>query len=69
MTDGAQPWEESRGMGFSYGYNRAENTRRLPDGRELILMLLDLVSRGGNLLLDIGPTGDGTDPGRSCRSG
>jgi len=24
MADTAHPWEESRGMGFSYGYNRAE---------------------------------------------
>ena len=26
----AHPWEESRGMGFSYGYNRMETARRLP---------------------------------------
>ena len=50
------PWEESRGMGFSYGYNRAENAQHYRTGRELVLMLVDLVSRGGNLLLDIGPT-------------
>jgi alpha-L-fucosidase len=55
-------WEESRGMGFSYGYNRAERLEHYRTGRELIIMLVDLVSRGGNLLLDIGPDADGTIP-------
>ena len=27
MTETNHPWEESRGMGFSYGYNRAEKLR------------------------------------------
>lgn len=62
LEGSANPWEESRGMGFSYGYNRAEQIADYRKGSELVLMLVDLVSRGGNLLLDIGPTGDGRIP-------
>jgi alpha-L-fucosidase len=62
MSGMDHPWEESRGMGFSYGYNRAERLEHYHSSRDLVIMLVDLVSRGGNLLLDIGPDGDGTIP-------
>jgi alpha-L-fucosidase len=62
MKDATHPWEESRGMAHSYGYNRAERIDDYKTGREFILTLIDLVSRGGNLLLDIGPDADGTIP-------
>jgi alpha-L-fucosidase len=55
-------WEESRGIGHSYGYNRNEKLEDYKTGRELILILTDVVARGGNLLLDIGPTADGRIP-------
>jgi len=55
-------WEESRGIGQSYGYNRMENVNDYKSSHDLLLALIDIVSRGGNLLLDIGPTADGRIP-------
>lgn len=62
LPNAEHPWEENRGMGYSYGFNRAETIDDYKSGRELLLMFIDLVSRGGNLLLNIGPTGDGRIP-------
>jgi len=56
------PWEECRGIGNSFGYNRAETLKDYSDPTRLIHLLIDCVSRGGNLLLDIGPTADGRIP-------
>jgi alpha-L-fucosidase len=55
-------WEENRGIGHSYGYNRNEDLADYATGERLLLTLLDTVSRGGNLLLNIGPTADGRIP-------
>ncbi|MEI6409786.1 MAG: alpha-L-fucosidase [Bacteroidota bacterium] len=56
------PWEESRGMGASYGYNRAEDITDYNSSQSLVLHLIDKVSRGGNFLLDIGPDAHGLIP-------
>ena len=55
-------WEESRGMGHSYGYNRAEDAWDYNSTQSLVLQLIDKVSRGGNFLLDIGPDAHGKIP-------
>jgi alpha-L-fucosidase len=56
------PWEECRGIGGSFGYNRNENLDDYSSSQELINILIDKVARGGNLLLNIGPTADGRIP-------
>ena len=57
-----KPWEECRGMGFSFGYNQNEDAQDYNSPKTLVLMLTNIVSTGGNLLLDIGPDGRGNIP-------
>ncbi|MEM6630968.1 MAG: alpha-L-fucosidase, partial [Bacteroidota bacterium] len=56
------PWEECRGIGGSFGWNRAENLDNYSTSEELVHILIEKVSNGGNLLLNIGPTHDGRIP-------
>lgn len=57
-----KPWEECRGIGASFGYNRNENLADYMSSAKLIHTLVDIVSKGGNFLLNIGPTADGRIP-------
>ncbi len=57
-----RPWEECRGMGFSFGYNQNEDAWDYTSPKVLILTLVNIVSNGGNLLLDIGPDARGNIP-------
>ncbi|MHB9038721.1 MAG: alpha-L-fucosidase [Armatimonadota bacterium] len=50
-------WEACQTFSGSWGYHRDEATWKSID--QLIQMLVDTVSKGGNLLLNIGPTGRG----------
>ncbi|WP_435749207.1 alpha-L-fucosidase [Microbacterium sp. PMB16] len=55
-------WEHNRGLGFSFGYNRTEDESLTLSARELARLYADVVSRGGRLLLNIGPEASGRIP-------
>jgi alpha-L-fucosidase len=61
-TAGARKWEVCRGIGRSFGYNRMENESTFPTIDDNIWMLCDIVARGGNLLINVGPSADGQIP-------
>ncbi|KQW72058.1 hypothetical protein ASE17_04090 [Phenylobacterium sp. Root77] len=51
-------WEATRGMSHSFGFNRNDTEADYESAEHLLLELIDSVSKGGNLLLNIGPRGD-----------
>jgi alpha-L-fucosidase len=53
-------WEATRGIGLSFGYNIQETDADLMTAQAIIHLLIDCVAKGGNLLLNVGPRGDGT---------
>jgi alpha-L-fucosidase len=50
-------WEACQTFSGSWGYHRDETSWKSPE--QLIKMLIDTVSCGGNLLMNVGPTGRG----------
>ena len=56
------PWEECRGIGNSFGYSRFETPKDYMSRERCVETLVACVSRGGNLLLNVGPTADGRIP-------
>ncbi len=58
----AGAWELCRGLSYSFCFNRAERDDDHLDARQLVAMLTEVVAKGGNLLLNVGPKSDGTIP-------
>lgn len=57
---GSRKWEENRSIGASFGFNRNEDIEDYLTERAIIELLCDIVSKGGNLCLNVGPCADGT---------
>lgn len=55
-------WEATRGIGHSFGANRAERPEDILTTAALVRSFVDIVSKNGNLLIGIGPEPDGTIP-------
>lgn len=56
------PWEATRGIGLSFGLNTDEPKQHTLTGAELIRLLVDVVAKNGNLLLNLGPDAAGAVP-------
>ncbi len=59
-------WETCMTMNTTWGYSAHDHAWK--SDQELIHNLIDIASKGGNYLLNIGPTGDGSVPEPSVKS-
>ena len=57
------PWETCQTFSGSWGYYRDEHTWK--DAAQIIELLAESVSKGGNVMLNVGPTGRGAFDGRA----
>ena len=61
-TINPKKWEATRAIGTSFAYNQNEGPELMLTSPELVHLLVDTVSKNGNLLLGVGPAADGSIP-------
>ena len=59
------PWETCTTVGKKFSFHYTDTFK---SGHQLVLLLLDVVSKGGNLALNIAPQPDGELPAPAVRS-
>ncbi|KAF5637167.1 alpha-L-fucosidase [Fusarium sp. NRRL 52700] len=63
FSTNAGSWESNRGMDpYSFGFNYMTPDDAYMTGEDVVNSLVDIVSKNGNFLLDIGPTHNGSIP-------
>ena len=72
MTDNGMPiggieeyWETPQTLNDTWGYSKSDHNWK--SSKEIIRRLVTIVSKGGNYLLNIGPTGEGVIPEPSVK--
>ena len=61
-TESSAVWENCRGIGLTFGYNQVESEEHSLSVATALAHFIDVVSRDGNLLLNVGPTASGEIP-------